>query len=144
MNLHINQLHTYNVFSLFQVLTVVVGRFTFPQLARFNKEPGEDFEEPDPDDELKDLNPKYLPHWNPPLTEHKCKVARKDIKRRGHILGSLIHMRINNTENMYLPGKYNIHKYPISDYAKMVLANQQKYFRKCDLSSNASTINQFA
>ena len=47
-------LHVYNIFFLFQVLTVVVGRFTFPQLARFNKDPGEDFEEPDPDDELKD------------------------------------------------------------------------------------------
>ena len=74
-------------------MTVVVERYTFPQLARFNKEPGEDYKEPDPDDELKDLNPKYLPHWNPPLTEHKCKVARKDIKRRGHILGSLIHVK---------------------------------------------------
>ena len=74
-----------------QVLTTIAGRYSFTQLSRFN--PIVNTDDLDPHDELQDLDVKSIPKFTPPLTEHMCKLAKKDIKRRGHILGSITNLK---------------------------------------------------
>ena len=75
-------------------MTVVAGRFIFPQLARFN--PGEkelSKVQNNLDDELGILDIKRMPRWNPPLTQYRLKTAKKDSIRRGQILALPIYAK---------------------------------------------------
>ena len=72
-------------------MTTIAGRYSFTTLSKFN--PIANTDDLDPNDELKDLDMKSMPKFIPPLTDHMCKLAKKDIKRRGHILGSITNIK---------------------------------------------------
>ena len=72
-------------------MTTVAGRYKFPQLSRFNPNPG--CGELDTNDELGKLNSKIIPKWNPPLTRYRLTAASKEAIRRGHILSTPIHAK---------------------------------------------------
>ena len=82
---------------MFQVLTTVAGRYTFPQLARFNPEHKTTSkaanDKSDKNDEIDILDLKEIPKWNPPITNYRVRTAKKDSIRRGHILALPVHVK---------------------------------------------------
>ena len=65
----------YKTFSFsLQAITVLVGKYSFTKLSKFNEG---------------DFNDSSLARFSPPLTKHMFNVARKLNARNGHILGSL-------------------------------------------------------
>ena len=72
-------------------MTTIAGRYSFTDLKIFN--PIANTGDLDPHDDLIDLDVESMPKFIPPLTKHMLKSAKKDIKRRGHILGSITNLK---------------------------------------------------